>query len=363
MPSFRGIATPLEGALLVQCAPGQALRAAEVADRAGGGVVISGPGAPAQAETLRRRGAAFPVLCDAQRYTGSKRAFASADFSTQWLAVQRRLRGPVLTDSGYVAKHDLTGLRSILRRTLSLGDNTFATLPLHADWLKDQQDREVLLREVSFARVPVAVALEHAGDPLGVQQVLRGLLALLATDVPVLLLRSDVSAIGALCHGAHAAAVGTTTALRHIYPLPKPGAGGGGRKAGVAVFVPHLLSYLGADKVAGAVQRTPDLSHLWACECTACGGRTMDHFATITDEAERADVAFRHSLELLHRLRAEVTAPHLTDSDRALAWHEHCAAAADLHLEIGTELFGWRPPTFLTAWRKAWQPAPAPRRR
>lgn len=363
MPSFRGVATPLESALLVQCTPGQAARAAEVADRAGGGLVISGTAAAAQAEVLRRQGAAFPVLCDAQRYTGRRRAFARADFTTQWLAVQRGLGGPVLTDSGYVDKRDITGLRSILRRTLPLGDNTFATLPLHADWLRDQQDRDVLLHEVSFARVPVAVALEHAADPLGVQQVLRGLLALLATDVPVLLLRSDVSAIGALCHGAHAAAVGTTTALRHVYPMPKPGAGGGGRKAGVAVFVPHLLSYLGADKVAGAVQRTPDLSHLWACECTACGGRTMDHFATTTDETARADVAFRHSLELLHQLRDELLAPHLTEIDRALAWHEHCTAAAGLHTEISGELFGWRPPAFLNAWRKVWQPAPAPHRR
>ena len=362
MPSFRGIATPLESALLVQCAPGQALRAAELADRAGGGLVISGPTSAAQASALRQQGAAFPILCDAQRYTGSRRAFASADFSPQWLAVQRGLGGPVLTDSGYVAKRDVTGLRSILRRALPLGDDVFATLPLHADWLKDQQDREVLLHEVSFARVPVAVALEHSADPLGVQQVLRGLLALLATDVPVLLLRSDVSAIGALCHGAHAAAIGTTTALRHIYPLPKPGAGGGGRRAGVAVFVPHCLSYLGADKVAGAVQRTPDLSHLWACGCTACGGRAMDHFATTTEPA-RTDLAFRHSIELLHQLRDEFFAPHLTDADRTLAWHERCEAAAAHHAEIAVELFGWRPPPFLNAWRKVWQPVPAPRPR
>ncbi len=214
---------------------------------------------------------------------------------------------------------------------------------------------------MSFARVPVAVALEHSADPLGVQQVLRGLLLLLATGVPVVLLRSDVSAIGALCHGAHAAAVGTTTSLRHIYPMPKPDAGGGGRRAGVAVFVPHCLSYLGVDKVAGAVQRTPDMSHLWVCECTACAGRTMDHFATIRDEATRTDVAFRHSVELLHQLRDELLAPHLDEADRELAWHERCKAAAWHHTEIGAQLFDWRPPNFLTAWRKVWRPAPAHR--
>jgi hypothetical protein len=363
MPSIRGNAAPLESALLVQCTPGQAVRAAELADRAGGGLVICGPNALAQAEDLLHHGAAFPVLCDAQRYAGRRRALAGAEFSMQWLAVQRRLGGPALTDSGYIAKRDITGLRSILRRTLRLGEDVFAVLPLHADWLKDPQDREALVAEVSFAKVPIAIALEHAADPLGVQQVLRGLLMLLDTDVPVVLLRSDVSAIGALCHGAFAAAVGTTTSLRHIYPMPKPGAGGGGRKASVAVLVPHCLSYVSVDKLASAVQRTPDESHLWTCECMACGGRQLDHFATLNDEKKQADRAFRHSIELLYLLREEFFTPRLTNADRELAWHEHCSAAASYNSELSAALPDWRAPNFLSAWQKVWQPVPSLHRR
>jgi hypothetical protein len=338
----------LESALLVQCAPSQAAQAAELANRAGGGLVISGQAALTKADELKRQG--LPVLCDAQRYTGAKRALADADFSHQWLACQRDLGGPVLTDSGYVGKHDVAGLRSILRRTLRLGENAFALLPLHADWLKESPDRDVLLDEVTATGVPIAVALEHQSDPLGVQQVLRGLLMLLATDVPVILLRSDVSAIGALCHGAHAAAIGTTTALRHIYPMPKPGAGGGGRRASVAAFEPHFLNYVTVDKLAGAVQRTPE-NNLWTCECTACGGRAVDHFATIRDETSRQDYAFRHSIELLYLLREEF---FTVDVDRKVAWDARCDAAICHHLDVRAELPDWRTPTFLAAWRKVW---------
>jgi len=339
-----------ESALLVQCAPNQAAQAAELADRSGGGLVISGPHALKKAAELRRRG--FPILCDYQRYTGAKRAPAIAEFSHPWLACQRDLGGPVLTDSGYVGKLDVAGLRSILRRTLRLGGNAFALLPLHADWLKVPRDRDILLDEVTSTGVPIAVALEHAADPLGVQQVLRGLLMLLTGEVPVILLRSDVSAIGALCHGAHAAAIGTTTGLRHIAPIPK-NPGGGFRAPAVAAFVPHLLSYVSVDKLAAAVQRTPD-NHLWICECTACGGRTMDHFATIRSEASRQTYAFRHSIELLYLLREDFfTRP----VDYRHAWYERCDSVSCHHVEAGA-----RPPGFLTAWRKVWQPSPALRR-
>lgn len=347
MPRDLRSAGLLESALLVQCAPAQAVQAAELANRAGGGLVISGPNALKKADELREQGFAFPILCDAQRYTGAKRTLAAADFNHQWLACQRDLGWPVLTDSGYVGKHDVAGLRSILRRTLRLGENAFAVLPLHADWLKESQDRDVLLDEVMATGVPIAVALEHSADPLGVQQVLRGLLMLLATDVPVILLRSDVSAIGALCHGAHAAAIGTTTGLRHIAPVPRT-SGGGFRPPAIAAFVPQLLSYLSVDKLAAAVQRTPD-NHLWICECTACGGRTMDHFATIRNERSRQTYAFRHSIELLYLLREEFFTRPL---DHRQAWYARCDSVSCHHIEAGS-----RPPSFLTAWRKVWQPA------
>jgi hypothetical protein len=92
-------------------------------------------------------------------------------------------------------------------------------LPLDARWFAAPPVYEALAREINKYDVPVAVVIEHESDPFGVRYVVTGFLELLdAVRVPVLLLRSDVSALGALCHGAHAAAIGTTSALRHLYP-------------------------------------------------------------------------------------------------------------------------------------------------
>lgn len=328
-------------ALLVQCTVKEADQAAELAD----GLVISGPNAPAKALELRTHGYTRPLLCDAARYAGTRRVPARAPFDTRWLTWQLS-RGPALTDSGYVDKLDIRGLQTILHRTMRLGSGAIAVLPLHADWLKVPQDREILLSEVTFADVPIAVALEHAADPLGVRAVVSGLLALLALDVPVILLRSDVSALGALCHGAAAAAVGTSTSLRHIYPL----APGGFGTARVAAFSPHLLSYTSVDKLAAAVQLTPDLSHLWECTCTTCNGRTLDWLAT-----RDSSTAFRHSIEHLRLLRDSLFT--VSGSSLRLAWHERCNAAAALHTEIRAELPDWRTPPFLNAWRHVSTPS------
>ncbi|MBB5957589.1 hypothetical protein FHS29_004184 [Saccharothrix tamanrassetensis] len=338
----------LHGTLLTQCAPLHAALVAELAE----GLVLTGPHALARGEELRATGFAGPILYDAARYAGRARSPATAEFTKPWLAWQRKLDGPVLTDSGYVDHRDLNGLRSILRRTMRLGDDVLAVLPLHIDWLKAPQDREVLLSEITLADVPVAIALEHAADPLAVQQVVHGLLALIGSGVPVVLLRSDVSAVGALCHGAHAAAVGTTTSLRHVYPIPTSSFA---RKAAVAAYVPHLMSYLSVDKIAAAVQHSPQHVNLWTCECVSCGGRTMDHFATIRDARTLQERAFRHSVELLHLLRDELFP--LAAAERRRAWFERCRIAGFDHLEMRHQLPGWHTPGFLGAWTEVWQPA------
>ncbi|TWP52536.1 hypothetical protein FKR81_09440 [Lentzea tibetensis] len=333
----------LDGALLVQCTVPEAAAAAPLAD----GLVLTGPRAVASSLELRASGFTRPVLCDAAAYAGTRRKPARAPFDNRWLSWQLS-RGYALTDSGYVDKLDIRGLNSILHRTMRLGPGAIALLPLHADWLRMPSDREILLSSVAFAEVPVAVAIEHVADPLGVRAVVSGLLELLALDVPVVLLRSDVSALGALCSGAVAAAVGTSTSLRHIYPVVT---GGGFRAARVAAFSPHLLSYVSVDKLASAVQLTPDLSHLWECTCTTCNGRPLDWLATQGSNVP----AFRHSLEHLRLLRDDlftVDAPA-----RPLAWFERCNAALALHYEIRTELPDWRTPAFLNAWRYASTPS------
>ncbi|MEV0704264.1 hypothetical protein AB0I53_40995 [Saccharopolyspora sp. NPDC050389] len=159
--------------------------------------------------------------------------------------------------------------------------------------LKSRDKVEKLCDEISAHGVAVAVVLEHRDDPLGVQAALRGLLRLVALDTPVLLLRSDVSALGALCFGALYAAVGTTPTLRHLYPVTSGGGGGGERP--VSILVPHCLSYVGTEKVAAAIPLTPDQANHWECVCDTCNGRQLEHFVTIEDRDERVDAAFCYS--------------------------------------------------------------------
>ncbi|WP_459162512.1 hypothetical protein [Bounagaea algeriensis] len=312
--------------------------------------MLSGTQAPCTARALQKHGFNKPLLCDAERYRGKNRAVAEEEFDARWISKQRELGIPVLTDSGYVGEGDVPGLESILRRSAQLGEDVIACLPLHASWLTNSASLEHLQAVAREAGVAVALVLEHPGDPLGVQQALRGLLRFLSTATkPVLLLRSDVSALGALCFDASAAAVGTTSALRHLYPCTS---GGPARAPQVSVLVEHCLSYVGADKVAAAVQATPDQAHHWTCTCRTCSGRTMDHFATIRDRKEADRAAFGHSLEKLLDVHEDLFSRRLTQRQRQNSWIQQCSAAGSYHQEIDSLLAqGWNPPAFLKAWQ------------
>ncbi|MEV5544402.1 hypothetical protein AB0L13_47220 [Saccharopolyspora shandongensis] len=339
------------GTLLIQCDAAEALEASVlVVDRPGAGLVLAGSGALAAARALREHGFEKPLLCDAARYKGNRRYPASEPFDEQWILSQRKLDLLVLTDSGYVGKGDVAGLRSILARARELGEGVIACLPLHISWLADGVWLTVLEEEILASGVVVALVLEHKNDPLGVQKVLRGLLTSLASGSPVLLLRSDVSAVGALCFGALAAAAGTTSGLRHLYPVSDENTAP--RPAQVSVLIEHCLSYVGTDKVATAVQLTPDQVERWECDCHTCNGRMMDHFATVLDRGKKQAAAFSHSLEILLNVHERLRFSSLTPYQRRNSWVEQCSVAGFYHLDIGRSVGGnWTIPRFLTSWQ------------
>ena len=328
----------LAGTLLLRCRTDEVHAVAPFLDgRPRCGLVLTGTDAPKIAHSLRKRGFEKPLLCDAQRYGGNGHRCATAPFDEQWILSQRGLRAPVLTDSGRVGEDDLVGLRSILTRARALGEDVIACLPLHSSWLSDPTSLSILEEELHASGVPVALVPEHAGDPLDVPGTLRGLLRLLSGETPMLLLRGDVSALGALCFGAAAATVQTIFRLRR----PRP------------VLAGHCLSHLGVDEAATAVRVTPDQVERWVCECDACGGRMMDRFATIGDPHEQESAALRHSPEVLLDLHENLRAPHLTPRQRRNSWVEQCSSARFYHQDIGTSMRPeWRIPPFLENWRR-----------
>jgi hypothetical protein len=324
--------------LFVYCTANQALRCAPIAARPHGGLVIapyrhdeSGLLATA-AYLLGRRGFDAPLLLDAARYTGQNRLPASAPFNPRWLRRQRELGLAVLTDSGYVDGGDEPGLVSILRRTMAIPD-AIAVLPLHPAWLRDRLHLTALTNHVRDANVPIALVLEARQDPFALPGCVPGLLEVLGCGVPALLLRSDLSSLGALCHGAVAAAVGTVAALRHL--APREAVGGRpppGPRPPATIFKP-TMSYRRISAIQRARRARPD-PRLWSCDCPVCDGRELDWMAGL-GEREREVPAFEHAAAVLFALRDELLGEALPPARAARSWAARCADAAYRERELG----------------------------
>jgi hypothetical protein len=329
----------LAGRMLIQCRPRHAVAASEVAAAHDAGLVITGGAAEVTVRRLRElHGFTGPMLCDADRYSGRRRVTAGRGITPAWFRRQRDLDLVPLSDSGYLAPRNLLGLRTILRGTAREEQPAIAMVPVAARWFATPAVSDALAREINKAGVPVAVAIERAGDPFAARYVLSGFLRLLRlATVPVLLLRSDVAALGALCHGAHVAAIGTVSALRHIHPSQA----GGGRPAGMATFVKPLLSYHTTDTIERIVAGTPEHEHLWPCLCPTCDGAVP-----VIDSAEHA---FRHALHAQLQLRAELFRAR-TRSALISTWHEHCSHALSIHDDVARFLPRHRPPGGLRNW-------------
>ncbi|GAA3519770.1 hypothetical protein [Actinocatenispora rupis] len=336
------------GRLLLAQVPGRRAGDSElrdlVTDALDGGLVVTGDNAIQTVRSLRRD--TSPVLVDRARYQGNSRTLADQAFDPTWIRDQRALGLPwVLPDAGYVDADDRDGLRSVLRRTAQLGDDAVALLALNLAWLKNQRV-PVLLDAIRTVGVPVALVLEHKDDPLGVQDAMRGLLRVLALPVPVMLLRSDVSAVGALCFGAVAAAVGVDTSLRHLYPRGGGGPPGRPREAS-ALFRP-CLAYKRIGNIAAAVARDPD-NPVWQCRCRYCAGRPITMLRTASDVGWASAL---HSLDLLYQLRDETLHRTHTVLDNQTSWVEKCSLAAGDCAELAERYpgGGWAPPKALENW-------------
>ncbi|GAA0397557.1 hypothetical protein Acor_74700 [Acrocarpospora corrugata] len=312
-----------------------------VGDYGDGGIVVSGAGS-LTAVSRRTQGMTWPLLVDRRRYAGSNRPRGTVKFDPSWIGIQRDLNtATVLTDSGYVGEGDHEALVAILEQTMRAGANVTAVLPLHISWLADPGVK-FLISEVNQREVPVALVLERAADPLGTQYAVNGLKHLLSqAQASVGLLCTDISGLGAIAYGASWAAVGVTSALRHLYPVDKKGPPGGQQRTRHAI-VPRLMTFMNVERIAEGwahVQRHDDLDEsLWRCDCVECGNRTMDRFVTCTDLSLAA-----HNICVLDDLHQQVTTPD--------SWKWAISNALGWYLRIHDEFhITWESPAFMNAW-------------
>lgn len=339
----RGLFT-LTDCLLTQAEEGDAYSLAAVTGRPGGGMVVSGPQSLQLIEHLENLGYQAPLLADRQKYKGKRRKRASEPFDPNWINRQRRLGLPaIIPDAGYVADADLPGLRQVLHSSEAIPD-AVALLAL-ANWWLYGAGLRLLIQELRDTDVPVALVLEHRGDPLAVARILGGVLAILDAGVTMMMLRCDVSALGLVARGALAAAYGSKTSIRHLYPTSDSGGGGGRGNPQESAFWPAGTALHYRDLLYDVVTASPD-DPCWQCACGTCAGARLDRLGMASVEEVR-----QHNSASLLDLRDEMAG--LTAPDRRSWWVRRCRDAELAHMAVSTGYVALQCPKALALWQMA----------
>lgn len=284
-------------------------------------------------------GADSQILFDADRYSREDRKVAIDPLTPGWLQWQLDAGAPLaLTDSGYVGFDRIDTVNSLLAAAsaeiASIDGPGFAVLPIDYMILKERPD--YLLEAINSAGVPVALAVGHANDPFGSADAVRGLLLVLTASPPVALLRTDLSAVGALAGGALFGAVGTTSTLRHIWTSK-----GFGRRGPTSVLVPRLLSYHHLARLALVAAQLP-VDYFW-CDCIICeGGAVFERVSELS--------AFAHTIGSIDAVADAVFASGA--SNALVSFREKAISAQFLHTDIEMQMEDrhWASPGSLNSW-------------
>lgn len=294
----------------------------------------------ARGPTLETKRRTKSLLVDANQYSGKNRKPAAVGMDPEWITHQQSHLGLrwALTNSGYAAT--LADVQLLIEHGSNMPGQSITALPMRWEVLRD--DAPTIAWLIRQQERPVALMLEHKGDPFDDVDLVRALVYVIQhAGNPVLLLRCDVSALGAISHGAVVGAVGGT-GLRHIYPKVK----GPGGPPPLSFVIPDLLGYYTHTRFVKAFTRDPG-HRAWTCRCWFCGGKTLDWLANQPREIQTRTV-MSHSVSALAQI-AERLAQH---ADPASGWTEMCAAAQAVHLEIANPSGSpWEPKPALVHWQ------------
>lgn len=265
----------------------------------------------------------------APRATGRDEQHFQLFHYDEWLERQRQADAPILlTDSARIQRRDREALRAALGRWRDVGDPTLAVLPVETWWLKG--GLPCLIEEARAARRPVALVLHHHYNGLDDAGAVAGLVAFMSAleGVPVVLMRCDVSGVGAVAHGGRAAFIGLSAANRHG-PMPrgkpKDSDGMDDPDLSPAVFVPALHDYVKASRLP-SISRDEDAGIL-SCHDRHCRGASLLRLARLseTDLPAARVQAYRHNLASHERVAQSV----FNSDEPKDAWWELCKSGAD----------------------------------
>lgn len=287
---------------------------------ASGGAVVSGKkGARLAAQTPG-------VLVDPAVYAPQPPNDPDALFAyDDWLWRQQAAGVPVLlTDTPRIRNQDRSALAKALARWADVDEPTLVVLPVEAWWLRD--GLPWLIDEVTAAGRPVAIVLLHQYNGLDTAGAVAGLLEFISAvqPVPVVLLRCDISAVGAVAHRAFAGFVGWSAHTRHgPLPMRQPDRAEG-RDESPSVFVPALHEYFKASSLPAfaGVGRLDVLR----CGDPVCAGDSLLAIAGRGEVDPRAGrlLASRHNVAAAEQLARRI----FSAAEPRDAWEETCRAGA-----------------------------------
>jgi hypothetical protein len=310
-----------------------------------GGAVVSGKqGAKLAAQTPG-------VLVDPAAYAAAAAPDSAPLFDyDEWLMRQQDADVPViLTDTPRIRNGDRSALRKALERWAGLDEAALVVLPIESWWLRD--GLAWLTEEVREAGRPVAIVLLHQYNGFDAAGTVAGLLALISgvAPLPVVLLRCDLSAVGAVAHGAYAGFAGWSANTRHG-PLPRrqPGRGPDDdeRDESPSVLVPALHGYVKTSKLPALRHHRP-LDGL-RCGDPVCHGESLLRITGLCEDDLRAG----RLLAGLHNMAStELTARRiLSAAEPRDAWREACQAGADATASLAESGVSLPLPRWLRQW-------------
>ena len=296
------------------------------------------------------------VLIDPAVYAPQARTEPETLFDyDDWLMRQQTAGVPlILTDTPRIRNKDISALRKALARWDAIDEPTLVVLPIEPWWLREGLSD--LIEEVRAAGRPVAVVLLHRYNGLDIKGAVAGLEKFVSAvkPLPVVLLRSDISAVGAVAHQAFAGFVGWSANTRHgPLPMRQPEGDDDERDESPSVLVPALNDYLKTSKLSvfARIRRLDVLR----CDDRVCRGDSLLRIADLseTDLRDGRMLACLHNLASTEQLARRV----LAAADPRDAWWETCNAGAKLTASLAERGVSLPQRRWLRQWLELGSPA------
>ena len=276
----------------------------------------------------------------------------------EWHERQRAAGAQIkLTDSPRLAARDRDALRKALRRWRT--EYALVVLPLDPWWLR--AGLSCLIDEVATAKRPIAIVLMDVYNGLDAAGAVAGLATFISAvaPLPVVPIRCDVSAIGAVAYDAFAGFVGVSSSIRHG-PMPMSRSGDQGeddeRDDSPSVFVPFLHAYLRASRLP-AISRG-GVGNLLVCYDTVCEGESLLQISRLAEtNLKMARVkAYRHNMAAHEHVAQRV----FCAQEPKDAWWELCKSGADMTAALIEGGISLSVPRWLRQWLELGSPSHEP---